>query len=770
MKRPLEVLAVGFVLGELFRLAGFRGFFLVVLCCPLLFFLWKRRAGQRRAILTMLTGALLGALCLHVAVLPGREEQKLERLTGAFAEYRGRIDAIEARGGGVRVRSGALYLSVSEEAGQQLQIGKTILASGSLQEIAGPTNPGEFDYRAYCRARGVTHRMQVRTYRAEGRADPLGEGLRVLRIRAAERLQQNCPAEVSAYLGALLLGDKQGLSEDFYARYRRNGLAHLLAISGLHTGFLGLALYRLLRRMGAGLWASALSAALFLGFYALLTGADTGVLRSGLMLGLGFLALCLGRSYDLRSAASLALFLLLLRSPLQLFQCGFQLSFLAVFAIGGPGQAFVRRYAAKRKLLAALIQSLTVFLVTLPVIAYWFFSLPPYGILLNLALIPMTGFMLFLGLLTLAAASLVPPLAALPALFLECGLALQNALCALAECLPFHRLLIGRPRLWQLLLYSLFLCLCFGLLLDKVPKRGGVSEKQFRRALTLGAAFAAALSLLPLRSQVPRIWILDIGQGDAIVIEQGNRCITIDGGSTSRPDCGQRILEPFLESRALGTVDAAFLTHADRDHTNGIVYLTSRASAIRLRRVILTAAAESDPRYAELKTALCERPETELSYMGAGDVYGSFRCLWPARDALPAETNEQSLILLFQANGKRCLFTGDAGTESEEKLLSELNAPGHETERAALSELYLLKVGHHGSRGASSEAFLELLSPDCALISCGRENSYGHPHAEAMERLHRHAGQVHSTANEGALSVELHTAGRNKALKEGERK
>ena len=99
MKRPLEVLAVGFVLGELFRLAGIRGFFLVVLCCPLLFFLWKRRAGQRRAILTMLTGALLGALCLHVAVLPGREEQKLERLTGAFAEYRGRIDAIEARGG-----------------------------------------------------------------------------------------------------------------------------------------------------------------------------------------------------------------------------------------------------------------------------------------------------------------------------------------------------------------------------------------------------------------------------------------------------------------------------------------------------------------------------------------------------------------------------------------------------------------------------------------------------------------------------------------------
>ena len=616
MKRPLEVLAVGFVLGELFRLAGFRGFFLVVLCCPLLFFLWKRRAGQRRAILTMLTGALLGALCLHVAVLPGREEQKLERLTGAFAEYRGRIDAIEARGGGVRVRSGALYLSVSEEAGQQLQIGKTILASGSLQEIAGPTNPGEFDYRAYCRARGVTHRMQVRTYRAEGRADPLGEGLRELRIGAAERLQQNCPAEVSAYLGALLLGDKQGLSEDFYARYRRNGLAHLLAISGLHTGFLGLLLYRILRRLGAGLWPSALVSALFLGLYALLTGADTGVLRSGLMLGLGFLALCLGRSYDLRSAASLALILLLLRSPLQLFQCGFQLSFLAVFAIGGPGQALVRHYAAKRKYLAAVLQSLTVFFVTLPAIAYWFFSLPPYGIVLNLLLIPMTGFMLLLGLLTLAAASLVPPLAALPVFFLRLGLEMQNALCALAECLPFHRILIGRPRLWQLLLYSLFLCLCLALMLDKVPKRGGVSEKQFRRALTLGAAFAAALSLLPLRSRVPRIWILDIGQGDAIVIEQGSRCIARDGGSTSRPDCGKRILEPFLESRALGTVDAAFLTHADLDHTNGLSYLASKGSGILVKRVILNPAAETDAHYAKLM-ARSERIRRQNSVLWA---------------------------------------------------------------------------------------------------------------------------------------------------------
>ena len=173
-------------------------------------------------------------------------------------------------------------------------------------------------------------------------------------------------------------------------------------------------------------------------------------------------------------------------------------------------------------------------------------------------------------------------------------------------------------------------------------------------------------------------------------------------------------------SRALGTVDAAFLTHADLDHTNGLSYLASKGSGILVKRVILNPAAETDAHYAKLMAALRENPETELCFMGAGDVYGNFTCLWPRRDALPDTVNEQSLILLFRANGIRCLFTGDAGTESEEKLLSELNTPGHEAERAALSELFLLKVGHHGSRSASSEAFLELLSPDCALISCGR--------------------------------------------------
>ena len=749
MRRPLEVLAVGVVLGELLCLAGIRGIWFLLLCLCLGLLVFWGHLERRRIFMVLALGALFGVLRLHAAMVPGSAEKQLQRAEGCCATFRGRIEEIVPRGELTRVRCGAVYLSLREAKGEELQLGKMLTASGTLSPIAAPTNPGEFDYRAYCRARGVTHRMQVRQYAVEGRATPLIEGLRRFRLAAVQRLRAICPEQEAGYLAALLLGDKRELSEDFYARYRRNGIAHLLAISGLHTGFLGLALYRLLRKK-CGLRLSGAVTALFLCLYAALTGADTGVLRSSLMLGLGFLALVLGRTYDLRSAAAFALLLLLLFSPLQLFQCGFQLSFLAVFSIGGPGRALTERFAAKRKLLAALIQSLTVFLITLPVISYWFFSLPPYSILLNLLVIPMTGGMLLVGLMLLAAAFLFPPLAAPLIWLLHLSLSIQTLFCRLAECLPFHRILLGRPKFWQLLVYCLCLALGLLLLLDKVPQSR--QKKQLRRGLLAFAACVALCSLLPVRSAVPRIWLLDIGQGDAIVIEQGSHCITIDGGSTSRPDCGKQIIEPFLESHALGTVDAAFLTHADQDHTNGMTYLAGEESDIRVKRFLLNPAAETDAHYTKLKAALQANPDIELCYMGAGDVYGSFDCLWPPREALPEEVNEQSLVLLFTANGKRCLFTGDAGLPSEEKLLERLRKSG---QAAALTKIYLLKVGHHGSKGASSEDFLSQLSPDCALISCGRGNSYGHPHAEAVERLKRYAGELHSTAEEGALSVEL---------------
>ena len=216
-----------------------RGILLFLLClCPALFAFYLRGVRQR-ILLVLVLGAVAGALRLQLALLPGGAERQLQRAEGAAATFRGALRNRAARRADARpLRS--VYLLLRESDGERLALGRLLTASGSLSPIAAPTNPGEFDYRAYCRARGVTHRMQVRQYRVEGRASPLAEGLRRFRSAALERLKAVCPEQEAGYLAALLLGDKHALSEDFYDLYRKNGIAHLLAISGLHTGFLGL--------------------------------------------------------------------------------------------------------------------------------------------------------------------------------------------------------------------------------------------------------------------------------------------------------------------------------------------------------------------------------------------------------------------------------------------------------------------------------------------------------------------------------------------------
>lgn len=857
MRRPFEILAAGLVLGELTMYAGSKGAWaaagLAAVCFAVLIFLsWERGprvlsrrqpllgTGQRkrcRAVTLLLAlGFLLGALRLYQAERISPEERSLDLLTGgSTAELTLTCRAeqlLPGRDGRVHVRSGLLLISCPEELVKEegIQCGYLLSVSGRLSRIAQATNPGEFDFASYYRAQGVTHRLSAERITVERRRPaPLSAALFRLRGFCTERFSSLCAAEDAGFLNAALFGDKTALPEELYERYRRNGIAHLLAISGLHTALLGLGLYRLLRRWGMSYSGSGLSAGLFLLCYCLLTGAGTGVVRAVIMLLLSFVADVLGRGYDLRSAVGIAGIAMLLAFPLELFQCGFQLSFLAVLFIAGPGASLWRellwrreRWRKKRErkgnsgqksedrilcgaglilfetVAQALVMGISVTLGTLPVIAYWFFSVPLYSVLLNLLVIPLMAYLLWTGISLLVllsleyyltasamakAAGILPPLrflAQLAAGIIHRILQFYTLLCAVSEQLPYHSVLIGRPKLWQIALYYLLLLLSLygfcqgaeraGGLLSCICKGGAVRSVASGRA----PAFAvrrlrlfiwgsrllpslllclALCSLRPLRSRCPRLWFLDIGQGDAIVIEQGARCILIDGGSSSNLKNGAYILRPFLLSRALREVDAAFITHSDVDHTNGVAWLMKEAPEFRFHRVVLNAAASRDElHYGRLKELIKENG-AELLFMGAGESLGSFYCLWPRHGEVAEDVNEQSLVLLFQYGAEHCLFTGDAGTPSEEQILAVLTQQPELC--SALRGIRLLKAGHHGSRGASCEAWLTQLQPETTVLCCGRNNRYGHPHEDTLQRLEAAGTEIRCTAEEGAVCIEL---------------
>ena len=827
-----------------------------------------RRRSASAAVLLFSAALLAGALRYTLACRPTEEMRRLEALTAAEGraktELSLRAESMELRGENLVIRSGAVlvYVPAGEtclgDAGRvpagelrggdadsvpagglrggdadrvpagglrggdadrvlPVRCGNRYIACGTLIPMEPATNPGQFDFAAYYRAKGITHRMYADSaVVTDPAADPAADLMFRFRTYCGALLTEALSPKSAGFLRAVLFGDRQGLDEDMYDQYRRNGIAHILAISGLHAAVLGLSLYGLLRKRGLGFLASGLISSAFLILYSLLTGSGTGVVRASVMLLLSFLASCLGRTYDLRSAACFAAVVLLLASPHELFQCGFQLSFLAVLAIGGPAETLLKalfpdRKKARGSVGEAVTVSLTVMLVTLPVIAYWFFSVPVYSFLLNLLVIPLMSCILWSGLAALAllmaaaegpASGMLRFAARTSGGIVERLLELYSFLCDSAERLPCLSILTGRPRPPQILLYCLVLAAGYGLTLwllrreasqdaghgpgehgpaeggaapgsgmggrrtadilrkiaaavqDPAPHRPGSGSPRARRARALLPAAAgivlAVLCLRPVRPKTPEIWFLDIGQGDAIVILYRDTCVTIDGGSTSNTAAGQYILQPFLESRAVRTIDTAFVTHADADHMNGVEYLLNEDRGLSVRSLVLPEPAAGAEKYDSLREAAASRG-TAVRYMAAGGRDGAFRCLSPAADLDTGDVNDHSLVLLFTFGDFRAVFTGDAGTAREAEIISLA-----ERDPALAAELHgteLLKAGHHGSETSTSEAFLRLLSPGTAVISCGRHNRYGHPHAETLERLRAAGCVIRRTDQEGAVLV-----------------
>ena len=790
MKRPWEILSAGIVLGELMILTGAplraAGTGLAVLLLMLLFPRLcpavrhfpclcpevRHFPRFRRAAVLFSAAAAAGMLRMAAAQVPGEQERRLDEWMRADEEtgITFDIEDLEEDGERLKLRSGCLLVYCSPEDISGIpDIGSRAAAFGKLTRFPEARNPGEFDAAAFYRARGVTHRLyadriSVAEIKERGpvRSFSPARLLFFLRRSAERELDRVFSEEDAGVLKAALLGDRNGMPEDLYERYRRNGIAHLLAISGLHTAVLGLGLYRLIRRAGGGFRLSGFLAGAFLLFYSALTGGNTAVVRAVLMMMLLFLSSAAGRTYDLRSAAAASMAAVLLANPLELVQCGFQLSFLAVFAIGGPAKTLTdqvrKQYPAQAKhhprlfsLLSAVIASFSVFFFSLPVTAWWFFAVPAWGPVLNLAVIPLMQYVLWAGMAALLFSTIGTAWAAgAAAAVVRAILRFYTLLCGAAEILPFHRILIGRPTFLQIALYYLLL-LAVWTLARKALLSGPGRLRVFTVFLSGVLLPAGCLLLRPVRGREPVLWFLDIGQGDAIVVEYRDSCILIDGGSSSSLQNGKYTLRPFLESRGRSSVETAFITHADQDHTNGVMYLLEEDPDLQIGQVVLNAAAEGDERYDRIRKAAGRRP---VRYMAAGDRSGCFVCLWPDRAHPPGDTNEQSLVMLFECCGHRCLFTGDAGQESEEKLLAILKKEQLSgREDCIAGPVDVLKAGHHGSAGSTGEALLTAFPPKTAVLSYGEGNRYGHPHRETLERLRACGARIRSTAEEGAVKI-----------------
>ena len=650
-----------------------------------------------------------------------------------------------------------LYSERNEEV--PVRIGSRVMVTGRLRSFSEATNPGQFDQRAYYAVQNLYFSVEEASLcKISADYDKLRDFLYRIRLAGSRKLDAYLSEEDAGILKAMLLGDRSGLSETDRLLFTQSGISHILAISGLHISLLGMGLYHLSRKIRLPHTPALLLVIGFMVLYGMMTGMSNSAYRAILMFAIRLNAGRVGRTYDMMTALAVAAVCLLLEQPGYVFYAGFQLSFGAVIGMGCVLPALESLFGKKDrkkiagKLRSILYASLSVAVVTFPILLYHYFEYSVYSILLNLLVLPTMGILVGSGvsLLLCGGIRIAGSIAAS-----VCSMLLQiyRGGCRLLLTLPGAVQIIGRPKGYQLCGYALGV-LVFLLVAAYTERKRAVGCRRigrFRIAGMLILGLSVLCVTVPVRHGL-RITFLDVGQGDGICIQERNgHGILIDCGSTDQNGLAEYRLIPFLKSQGIHTLDAVFLSHLDNDHTSAILeLLNDETSGIHLDRIVLSAHVPHDEAWEKLDT-LAKQAGVTVNYMDEADTYGNdhiiFTCLYPDAEAAKrtdADRNALSMILLLEYGSFQAVFTGDADETGELLALENMRDP---------FSCDLLKVAHHGSKTATGTEFLATLRPQTAVISCGKGNVYGHPNGETLERLNEVDCKVLRTDQVGAICI-----------------
>lgn len=691
--------------------------------------------------------------------------------TGTEVRFTGKITGLEASGRetcyivAVREltdssaqRQYPFHMKLLVSSGEQeiLPLGSRIQGKGRVREFSRAANPGGYDEQSYQYGRGVFLALQEAAVETVTLPQlPVRQFLYEIRKHLSQVYDTILSEGNAALAAAMVLGDKEGLDAEMKQLYQRNGIAHLIAISGLHIAMIGGTLYHFLRRLSGRYLVSAGIGIAFIFLYGMMTGMTGATMRAVVMLVISVGADVGGRRYDAVTSIALALLWMLLLNPYQITQAGFLLSFGAVIGIAVVNPVWKLFLPAMPRCLEGLFVSISVQLVLLPVLLYYFYEIPLYGVLLNVIVVPLMSILLFVliagglvGCFWMSGARLI----SLPARFI---FGLYAWLCHASECLPFHTVCTGRPDMrwiagyymiiaaFLLVVYSREEASAIGRYCKKRCKRIKLYQKLILAGV--GTAYVLQFAVFCLPTALT-FCMLDVGQGDGIYIRTPLRHhILMDGGSSSKQKVGTYVLKNSAKFYGAGRLDYVFVSHSDSDHYSGILELLED-DTVSVDNFVLPDITNPDESYRRLEQTAMEQG-CRLYYMKRGDMLQidgiTFTCLNPeTRDY--ADKNTGSLVLKLSYRNFDALLTGDMDKLVEECILADMDG----------ETIEFLKVAHHGSATASSEVFLKVVRPEVACVSVGEGNRYGHPAAEVMERLSVYAEKIYLTKDSGAITID----------------
>ena len=733
---------------------------------------------------------------------------------------------------------------------ETVRIGDRITLYGKCSQPETATNPGQSDSRLYCLGRRIILKMSIPEEKDLQRMkrNPLSDiclryrnAVCDIRIGMQKGLIDVFGRQDAAQIAAFVLGDGAGLDSGTKKLFRDGGLSWLVCVSSLHISMLGMLIYHFLRSRGIPFLPSAAGSWAAVGSYAIMTGFSLSAQRALITFVIWTLSHVFGRTRDTLSALSAAVILILARQPFALWDCSFLMSCTCILSLEYVTPAITRIYRPKRFYQRKICSSLALWIGSFPAVLWFFYQTAPFGSMIYPVMLPLMTLFFGFGILGSCGAYLFQMTG--PPLFLAAGrtcawpcrilLKLLRFVCGLEQDLPCSVIILGRPAMWQMLIYYACLILFVVVVTNYRWKAAGNGGKPEIKSIRLGTSAChrrlRGLYSICLRLRVPAchghrkktepdiavvktkiiltgiilflVWMvclrfrpefrytcLDIGQGSCNLIEHRGNVFLFDAGSSSVKNVWQYRIDSTLKYYGIRKVDIVFLSHGDMDHINGIEQMLDQyhrnlagknAGDVTIGQILVpelpagengltsgqhsgdsrtdSSSNSTDARLASVINAASEHG-IPAGYVREGTSLTqdsmTMKILSPSLDRFTGNSNEDCIVMIFTCRNLRILFMGDLEKEGETMFVNAWkNRFPSLSEAQSGTDTMVLVAGHHGSKNATSKELLDLVKPDLALISCGRNNRYGHPAPQMLRRLEEAGVNCRRTDLEGAVQI-----------------
>lgn len=618
-------------------------------------------------------------------------------------------------------------------------------AYGASCEITGSTNvsnesrnPGQFDFRDYLLKQGITQQVIVDSLDdINCQGSSLLSKIYTTRMDLMDIVAQKMSPMTGAWLSALVLGDDTGLDEEIVELFQRWGLSHILAISGLHVGLIVSLVYFIIVKLNIVTKEKAQWIMIFfLPLYAMIAGGQPSVWRASMM-ALMFIILNKTRlKLSVTDTLSIVFLLLILFDKYIVYHIGFQLSFTVTFGLVVSRQLLTN---IESSFFQVLYISFIAQMMILPLQFIYFTTFQPLSMILNVLVVPYFSlFVIPLMFLLLLFSPMPHFLMTIADTFFISVHDIFLVVIHFIDRIANIPIFIGEFPIVLVVVYYML----FYLLMRSLQNRQQLQAVKHGVFLVVLIICVAAR---PFFSPIGTVTMLDIGNGDAFVVELPYRkgVFFIDIGATLsftdfKPSnkVYQQIIKPYLYARGITKIDAIFLSHEHIDHMGSVPYLLDD---MKVDEIIIS----NHYKASDEEISLWEKENVALRRVGPSEtvtVKGqTFQVLGLTNDQ--HSENENSLVLYTELGGKRWLFTGDIGKETERKFMKIYDQ----------LSVDVLKVGHHGSQTSTDPDFIQAIGPEYALISVGVNNSYDHPAVEVIETLLDKNVEILRTDESGAV-------------------